>query len=197
MAEVFISYSRHDSSFVHRLHDALRADGREVWVDFEGIPPSAEWMNEIHGAIEAAESFVYIITPHSAASAVCAQEVAHALEHNKRLIPVMRQDVDASLLPKSVWPKPAAASAGGAALFVPQSILDSRADCGDQDALAMEGVRPALRVRRPFASNMAISAVMESYTMGELICSKLTKRCLLCRTTDIRPGGGAPYSASS
>jgi hypothetical protein len=44
-------------------------------VDFEGIPPSAEWMNEIHAAIEAAETVIFIITPQSAASKVCTEEL--------------------------------------------------------------------------------------------------------------------------
>ena len=68
MADVFISYSRRDSEFVHRIHDVLKTQGREVWVDFEDIPPSAEWMNEIRAAIEASTSVVFIITPNSAAS---------------------------------------------------------------------------------------------------------------------------------
>lgn len=102
MADVFISYSRHDSSFVHRIHDELTQDGRDVWVDFEDIPPSAEWMNEIHAAIEAAEAFVYVITPRSAASKICGEEVAHALAHNKRLVPMLREDVEQTLLLKPV-----------------------------------------------------------------------------------------------
>lgn len=47
MAELFISYSRHDAAFVRRLCDALAARQREVWVDWNDIPPTAAWRNEI------------------------------------------------------------------------------------------------------------------------------------------------------
>lgn len=100
MTDVFISYSRKDKDFVRRLHDALQERGRNAWVDWEGIAPSAEWMKEINAAIEAADTFVFIITPHSVASPVCAEEVAHAVRNNKRLMPVLRHDVDPAAVPK-------------------------------------------------------------------------------------------------
>jgi WD40 repeat protein len=100
MGDVFISYSRHDKDFVLRLHEAFARVGRNVWVDWEGIPPSAEWMKEIHGAIENAEAILFVISSRSAASHVCAQEVLHAVGNNKRLIPVVREDIDPALLPQ-------------------------------------------------------------------------------------------------
>ena len=49
---VFVSYSRKDIDFVRRLHAALADLGRETWVDWEGIPPTADWMQQIAAAIE-------------------------------------------------------------------------------------------------------------------------------------------------
>ena len=43
MADVFVSYSRKDGEFVHELYDVLTAAGRDVWVDWEDIPPASEW----------------------------------------------------------------------------------------------------------------------------------------------------------
>ena len=37
MTDVFISYAREDRRFVQRLHDALANEGRQSWVDWEGI----------------------------------------------------------------------------------------------------------------------------------------------------------------
>ena len=102
MGDVFISYSRRDKDFVVRLHDALKRAGRDVWVDWEGIPPSAEWMREIHAAIEDADAVLFVISSHSAASPVCAQEVLHAVGNNKRLIPVVLEDIDPALLPQPI-----------------------------------------------------------------------------------------------
>ena len=100
--DVFISYSREDKDFVKQLHDALQKEGRKTWIDWEGIPPSAEWFQEILQAIENTDAFVLVISPHSATSKVCTSEVAHAIKYNKRIIPVLRADVDGNLLPPSV-----------------------------------------------------------------------------------------------
>ena len=97
---IFISYSRRDSDFVRALHEALVARERQTWVDWEGIAPTADWMNEIHAAIDAAEAVVFVLSPESAASPVCAQELEHALAQNKRLIPILRRMVDPAQVPQ-------------------------------------------------------------------------------------------------
>ena len=100
MADFFISYSRSDKEFVRRLNDTLKQHERNTWVDWEGIPPSAEWLNEIYAAIDAAHAFVYVLGPESIKSEVCQKELDHAQQTNKRLIPVVRHDVDVSVVPE-------------------------------------------------------------------------------------------------
>lgn len=99
---IFISYSRRDGAFVRTLHEALAARDRQTWVDWEGIPPTADWMNEIRAAIDAAEAVVFVLSPESVASPVCAQEFEHALAQNKRLIPILRRLVDAAHVPPAL-----------------------------------------------------------------------------------------------
>ena len=96
MSDVFITYARKDLDFVKGLHASLEARGKSAWVDWEGIPPSAEWLGEIKGAIEETEAFVFVISPYSCSSEICALELAHAREQGKRLIPVLRAEVSAS-----------------------------------------------------------------------------------------------------
>lgn len=71
MAEVFISYSRKDKDFVRRLGDGLVAHNREAWVDWKDIPLTSEWQQEILRNIEAADNFIFIISPDSVASGNC------------------------------------------------------------------------------------------------------------------------------
>lgn len=102
MPDVFISYSRKDRAFVQQLHAALIDRGRDSWVDWEDIPLSADWLAEIYNGIEAADAFVFVISPDSVISEICGLEVAHAVEHHKRLIPVLRREVDTKLVPQPV-----------------------------------------------------------------------------------------------
>ena len=75
MPGIFISYSRKDKDFVHRLDESLKSRGREAWVDWEDIRPTEEWMQAIYAAIEGADTFVFVLTPDSVASDVCGREI--------------------------------------------------------------------------------------------------------------------------
>ncbi len=102
MADAFISYSRSDRTFVARLHDALAAHGRDTWVDWESIPLTAEWMAEIEAGIDAADAFVFVVSPDSVASEVCGRELAHAVHRQKRLIPIVCREVAPAAVPPSL-----------------------------------------------------------------------------------------------
>ena len=55
MSDVFISYSRRDIDFVRHLFDQLKTRDRELWADWQDIPPLADWLAEIYRGIEAAD----------------------------------------------------------------------------------------------------------------------------------------------
>src|ERR1035441_3818027 len=94
MAEVFISYAREDQGFARDLHAALHKVNRDTWIDWHSIPDSAKWRAEIFAAIEAADNFLFVISPDSFKSWMCGQEVAHAVANNKRLITVLYHSVE-------------------------------------------------------------------------------------------------------
>ena len=94
MSDVFISYSRRDIDFVRHLFDQLKARDREAWADWQDIPPTADWLAEIYSGIEAANTFLFVISPDSVASEICTLEIEHAVKHNKRLVPVVWKDAD-------------------------------------------------------------------------------------------------------
>jgi hypothetical protein len=92
MSDVFISYSRKDKEFVQALHAALEAEEREIWIDWEDIPATADWWQEIERGIEGTSTFVFVISPDSIVSEVCNQEIDHAVKHHKRLVPIVRRE---------------------------------------------------------------------------------------------------------
>lgn len=93
MSDVFISYSRRDEVFVRRLFADLKAQDKEVWADFEDIPKAADWWEEIKAGINAADTFVFVISPDSVQSAVCRDEIEHAVNANKRFVPILHREV--------------------------------------------------------------------------------------------------------
>jgi WD40 repeat protein len=102
VADVFISYSRGDSEFVTSLVADLEARGRSVWIDVAGLEVGVVFPEAIRTAIEGSDAFVFVITPESAASSYCGQEVDHALAMNKRVVPVLRTPVPDDALPEPI-----------------------------------------------------------------------------------------------
>jgi hypothetical protein len=92
--EAFISYSRQDRVFVSKLQNALRSQNHEVWVDYEGIPLTAEWRQEIYEGIEKSDNFIFIISPDAVRSQVCHEEIEYAVRNNKRLVPILYRQTD-------------------------------------------------------------------------------------------------------
>ena len=85
MAEIYISYSRRDQDFFSRLHGALRAHSWDTWVDWEGLSPSGEWMEEVYKAIDEASVFVFVISPDSLSSEKSKEELEFAVKQKKPL----------------------------------------------------------------------------------------------------------------
>lgn len=102
MKQIFISYSRKDTEITRQITEQFQAEGLEAWVDWQDIAPSIDWMNEIQKGIEEADVFLYLISPDSIASQVCAAEVNYAIINGKRIIPVVVRDFDAKSAPATI-----------------------------------------------------------------------------------------------
>ena len=99
MPDLFLSYSRRDKPFVERLFNGLSDRGKDVWADFDDIPGAAAWRGELHLGITESDAFVFVISPHSVTSDYCRQEVDQAAALNKRMVPVLFEQVPAAELP--------------------------------------------------------------------------------------------------
>ena len=91
---VFVSYSRKDSEFANWLRDGLAEHGVEVFRDIDDTLPGEEWWRRLQGLIGKADTIVFVLSPNSAASTVCRDEVAYAQRLNKRIFPAVIADVD-------------------------------------------------------------------------------------------------------
>jgi hypothetical protein len=102
VAEVFISYSRREYDFVRQLGDALVARQRKVWIDWKDIPLTAEWWQEIIHNIDAAQDFLFVISPDSVASPTCRKEIEYAAANHKRMVPIFYSPVPDEAIPESL-----------------------------------------------------------------------------------------------
>jgi WD40 repeat protein len=103
-AGVFISHSRKDKDFVRHLAEVLEKSDHKAWVDVESITPTAEFWPEVYSGIEGTDAFVFVISPDSVRSEDCQEELVHAVEHNKRLVPIVYREVDDEDVPEPLRP---------------------------------------------------------------------------------------------
>lgn len=92
--DAFICYSRRDLEFASRLYEELAQRGRSTWIDLEGIPPTAEWWEEIQHAIREAANFVVVLTAEAVGSPECRREIDYAKSCGKRLITLLAKEID-------------------------------------------------------------------------------------------------------
>jgi hypothetical protein len=84
---VFISYSRDDLEFADQLDAALNAYGFECVIDRHGISGGEDWKRRLGNLISEADTVVFVLSPTSARSEVCAWEMEEATRLGKRILP--------------------------------------------------------------------------------------------------------------
>lgn len=86
---VFVSYSRTDLAFADQLVVTLELAGFSPTIDRIGIHGAEKWEEKLGTLISEADTVVFVLSPSSAQSKVCAWEVEQAVKLGKRIIPVV------------------------------------------------------------------------------------------------------------
>ncbi len=94
MNDTFISYSRKDKEFINQLANSLVESECSYWLDEIDLAPAELWRDELKSAIIDSDNFIFVISPNSISSPHCNMELDFAAEHNKRIIPVVYQQID-------------------------------------------------------------------------------------------------------
>ena len=87
----FLSYAREDRTFARRLADALATKGSDVRADWK-LTSGEQYAKSLRSFILMADAFIFVISPDSVASPQCKSEIAIAVEHKKRILPVSYRD---------------------------------------------------------------------------------------------------------
>jgi len=85
----FLSYSRINKDFALSLAKELKSAGFPLWIDQLDIPTGARWDDELEKALDACEIFMVILTPASISSENVKDEIGYAIDHGKRILPVL------------------------------------------------------------------------------------------------------------
>jgi len=94
MAKVFISYSRQDNTFAHRLVQDLRSTDQTVWMDVSTLRAGQDWADEIDRAVRAYDALILVVSPDSMKSEWVSKETILAMNLKKPIVPVMCRQTD-------------------------------------------------------------------------------------------------------
>ncbi len=98
---VFISYSRKDRDFVTMLSEDLRKKGINVWID-SSIAGGESWRSTITENLVKASDVVVVLSFSAAASSWVQQEISIAYSRDKKMIPVLIDDLPPNEIPISL-----------------------------------------------------------------------------------------------
>jgi hypothetical protein len=96
---VFISYSRDDIAFADQLRAALLAYDFTATIDRESITSGEDWQKRLGVLIRDADTIVFVLSPSSVRSPVCAWEATEAASLGKRIIPILCRPLGDAIRP--------------------------------------------------------------------------------------------------
>ena len=99
MTKFFISYSRTIQDYVHALVDDLELLDHSVWIDGR-LAGGQSWWDEILKQIRACDVFIYAISPDTARSEACDEELKYAYNLNRLILPVKMAEVKTDQMPR-------------------------------------------------------------------------------------------------
>ena len=87
--KIFCSHARVDTEFVLKLANDLRSAGVRLWIDQLDIPPGDRWDSAVENALMASSCLLVVLSSASVVSQNVLDEVAFALENQKKIVPVL------------------------------------------------------------------------------------------------------------
>ncbi|NJO17020.1 MAG: TIR domain-containing protein, partial [Thioploca sp.] len=99
MTQAFICYDVEDKAIRDQIIQTRARHAITTWTHDRDIQTGADYTQAIQQGIEQADNFLLLLSPHSAQSTYCRQELTHALQYHKRIIPILIAATPEPLLP--------------------------------------------------------------------------------------------------
>jgi hypothetical protein len=97
--KIYISYSRKDANQVQAIVRALELNRHQVFLDIQDIRPGDNWIAALRQAIDSSDILILVMSKNSLGSPVVIDELHYAINANKRIIPIVIDDVPAEKIP--------------------------------------------------------------------------------------------------
>jgi FMN phosphatase YigB (HAD superfamily) len=94
---IFISYSRYNEEFAKTFAIELRSAGFSIWLDQQDIRLGERWEEAVEEALRSCEILLLILTPASVSSENVKDEIGYAIDHGKRILPVLLEQCEVPL----------------------------------------------------------------------------------------------------
>ncbi len=103
-SDVFVSYRRKDVEIAKKIVERLQQEGKEVWVDWDDIPPGSEvFTDDINRGLQGADTFICILSPDYLESTYCVElELERAVALHKRIIPIVYRKFEGMPIPPGI-----------------------------------------------------------------------------------------------
>lgn len=102
LTDVFVSYAANNQLPQDRIVKSLNRHAITSWMHSLDIEKGTDFEKAIKTGIEQADNFLFFITHESVNSDFCSDEIQHALKHNKRIIPLLIENVDEKKIPPEI-----------------------------------------------------------------------------------------------
>jgi hypothetical protein len=102
MTQIFLSYSDKNRDIKEKIRKTLMRESLTVWTNKTDIKTGVAFNEEINKGIEGADNFIYLMSSDSLESEYCQQELAHASNHNKRIIALLIEEKDRESIPSQL-----------------------------------------------------------------------------------------------
>jgi len=97
--EVFMSYSRRDSTIMHKIRGHLAKSKISVWTDDKVVPGTPSWKKAVQSAIENSTFFMILLTPSAKESDTVEMELGYARAHSRIILPVLVEGTNRTAVP--------------------------------------------------------------------------------------------------
>ncbi|MBX2843758.1 MAG: TIR domain-containing protein [Flammeovirgaceae bacterium] len=102
MTEAFIAYSAENKEIKDQISQALARYGITTWLHNKDIKSGQNYDKAILEGIIQADNFLFFITKESIISEYCIKELAYAQKFNKRIIPLLIEEIEEEEVPKRI-----------------------------------------------------------------------------------------------